>query len=90
MIKILITGGAGFIPSCLADELLATGKYYVVAVDNFLTGKKHHLSNHANYKFIKCDVNDVRDISTVMLHYGFDYLFHYAAVVGVQRTLANQ
>ena len=89
MIKILITGGAGFIPSCLADELLATGKYYVVAVDNFLTGKKHHLSNHANYKFIKCDVNDVRDISTVMLHYGFDYLFHYAAVVGVQRTLAN-
>lgn len=89
MIKILITGGAGFVPSCLADALLATGKYYVVAVDNFLTGKKHHLSNHDSYKFIKCDVNDIRDISTVMLHYDFDYVFHYAAVVGVQRTLEN-
>lgn len=86
MKKILITGGAGFIPSSLADALLATGRYSVVAVDNFLTGKKHFIAQHPNYKFIKCNVNEVNDISAVMLHHNFEYVFHYAAVVGVKRT----
>jgi UDP-glucose 4-epimerase len=89
MQKVLITGGAGFIPSSLADALLATNRYQVVAVDNYLTGKKSHVTEHPNYKFIKCDVNNVRDISSIMTHYGFDYVFHYAAVVGVLRTVEN-
>jgi len=89
MEKILITGGAGFIPSSLAESLLKTGKYYVVAVDNFLTGKKEFVHSHPNYKFLKCDVNDSNDISAVMLHHNFDYVFHYAAVVGVYRTIEN-
>lgn len=89
MKKVLITGGAGFVPSSLADALLATGKYSVVAVDNFLTGKPEHISTHPNYRFIKCDVNDYRDISAVMLNQSFDYVFHYAAVVGVDRTIQN-
>lgn len=87
MKKVLITGGAGFIPSSLADALLATNNYYVIAIDNFLTGHKEHLSAHPNYRFVKCNVNDFNDISSVMLHYDFDYVFHYAAVVGVKRTL---
>ena len=89
MEKILITGGAGFIPSSLADALLASGNYFVVAVDNFLTGKRNYLSEQANYRFIKCDVNNAQDISSVMVHNQFDYVFHYAAVVGVQRTIDN-
>jgi UDP-glucose 4-epimerase len=89
MKKVLITGGAGFIPSSLAEALLATGKYSVVAVDNFLTGKKDYVSDHPNYKFIKCNVNDIHDITAVMLHHNFDYVFHYAAVVGVIRTIEN-
>ncbi len=89
MKKVLITGGAGFIPGSLAEALLRTGKYFVVAVDNFLTGKQDHVLNDPNYRFIKCNVNDYNDISSVMLHYGFDYVFHYAAVVGVKRTLDN-
>jgi nucleoside-diphosphate-sugar epimerase len=89
--KILITGGAGFIPSSLADRLIESGDNYVVAVDNFHTGEKRNLPHHLpkNYKFIKCDVNNFADISSVMLSYRFDYVFHYAAVVGVQRTLDN-
>lgn len=87
MINVLITGGAGFIASSLADALLATGKYYVVAIDNFLTGNRSNISTHKNYKFIKCDANSYRDVSAVMLNYKFDYVFHYAAVVGVLRTL---
>lgn len=89
MKKILITGGAGFISSSLADALLLTGKYHVVAVDNLLTGQKEFISSHDNYSFIKCDVNNYREISAVMLHYQFDYVFHYAAVVGVHRTTEN-
>lgn len=89
MKKILITGGAGFIPSSLADALLATGQYSVVAIDNFLTGKKEFVASHPHYKFIKCNVNDANDIAAVMLHHNFDYVFHYAAVVGVKRTIEN-
>jgi nucleoside-diphosphate-sugar epimerase len=89
MRKVLITGGAGFIPSSLADMLLSTGKYSVVAIDNFLTGKKDYISEHPNYKFIKCNVNDANDLSAVMLHHNFDFVFHYAAVVGVKRTIEN-
>lgn len=89
MKKVLITGGAGFIPGSLAEALLRSGKYFVVAVDNFLTGKQDHVLNDPNYRFIKCNVNDYNDISSVMLHYGFDFVFHYAAVVGVKRTLDN-
>ncbi|HRO44570.1 NAD-dependent epimerase/dehydratase family protein [Agriterribacter sp.] len=84
---VLITGGAGFVASSLAESLLSTGNYYVIAIDNFLTGCKKHISDHPNYKFIKGDVNNYRDISAVMLNYRFDYVFHYAAVVGVLRTL---
>ena len=89
--KILITGGAGFIPSSLADRLIRDPENYVVLVDNFLTGDKNKLpkNNPSNYKFIKCDVNKFNDISAVMLSYSFDYVFHYAAVVGVKRTLEN-
>ena len=89
--KILITGGAGFIPSSLADRLIANGDNFVVAVDNFHTGEKRNLPNDnpKNYKFIKCDVNNWADISSIMLSYRFDYVFHYAAVVGVLRTLEN-
>ena len=89
MKNILITGGAGFIPGSLANALVNTGNYFVVAVDNFLTGTREHIIEHPHFRFIKCDVNDYRDISSVMLHHRFDYVFHYAAVVGVKRTLDN-
>ena len=89
MKKVLITGGAGFISSCLADALVKTGRYYVVAVDNFLTGKKEFISSHSNYTFIQCDVNNPDEIKPIFESFHFDYIFHYAAVVGVSRTTAN-
>ena len=89
MKKVLVTGAAGFIPSSLIDELLKTGEYQVVGVDNFLSGKWVNVTEHPNYTFIRGDANDFNDISTVMTRYGFDYVFHYAAVVGVKRTLEN-
>nr|WP_294861454.1 NAD-dependent epimerase/dehydratase family protein [uncultured Fluviicola sp.] len=87
--NILITGGAGFIPSSLADRLLQNPDYFVVLVDNFLTGKKENIPQHENCKFIHGDVNNFDDIAPVFSLYNFDYVFHYAAVVGVKRTLEN-
>jgi nucleoside-diphosphate-sugar epimerase len=73
------------------ERLLTYGEYHVVAVDNFLTGSKSKLPVHSptNFTFIKADVNNYYEISSIMLAYKFDFVFHYAAVVGVQRTLEN-
>lgn len=89
--KILITGGAGFIASCLAERLVVDQDNFVVIVDNMLTGSTEKLPSlkFDNWRFIKADVNDFKSISSIMVSHQFDYLFHYAAVVGVQRTLAN-
>jgi nucleoside-diphosphate-sugar epimerase len=89
--KILVTGGAGFIGSAVAEKLAQNPENYVVIVDNFLTGSPVKIPDSAlgNLRFIKCDVNDFKDISSVFFAYTFDYVFHYAAVVGVKRTLNN-
>lgn len=91
MIKILVTGGAGFIGSCLAEKLAENKENYLVAVDNLLTGSKAKVpvSEHQNVKFIKADVNNLHEISSIFNAYSFDYVFHYAALVGVKRTLDN-
>jgi UDP-glucuronate decarboxylase len=88
--KILITGGAGFIGSSLAEKLVADAQNYVVAVDDLSTGHVENLpQQRGNFRFIKTNVNEYGDISAVMLAFQFDYVFHYAACVGVQRTLKN-
>ncbi|MBL7922667.1 MAG: NAD-dependent epimerase/dehydratase family protein [Bacteroidia bacterium] len=89
--KILVTGGAGFIASCLAQRLADNPDNFVVVVDNLLTGSKTKLpvSVHDNVRFIKADVNNFNDISTIFSSFSFDFVFHYAALVGVKRTLAN-
>lgn len=88
---ILVTGGAGFIASALAEKLAENESNFVVIVDNFLTGSPEKIPNakHNNIRFIRCDVNNYADLSAVMMSHQFQYVFHYAAVVGVQRTLDN-
>jgi nucleoside-diphosphate-sugar epimerase len=91
MRRILITGGAGFVGSCLAEKLIMDPENYVVIVDDLSTGELIKLPRlkESNWRFIKCNVNDYRDIAAVMLSSSFDYVFHYAAVVGVHRTQQN-
>jgi UDP-glucuronate decarboxylase len=91
MNKILITGGAGNVAGNLASSLVETGNYYVVIVDNLSTGNISNLpsKNYDNWKFIKADVNLFEEISPIVVSYKFDYVFHYAAVVGVKRTTDN-
>lgn len=87
--NILITGGAGFVPSSTAEKLLEDTGNTVVLVDNFLTGSVQNIPEHPNCHFHRCDVNQYNEISPIFDKYSFDYVFHYAAVVGVKRTLEN-
>ncbi|MFP4662984.1 MAG: NAD-dependent epimerase/dehydratase family protein [Bacteroidales bacterium] len=88
--KILITGGAGFIGSATAKKLIQDKDNYVVVVDNLSTGHIDKLPEKSeNFTFIKANVNDYRDILEIMLAFHFTHVFHYAAVVGVQRTQEN-
>ncbi len=91
MPKFLVTGGAGNIGSEIAKKIASYPENVVVLVDNLLTGSVDKIpkSPYDNIKFIKADCNNFNDIGSVFYAYQFDYVFHYAAVVGVKRTLAN-
>lgn len=89
--KILLTGGAGNIGSALAEAFLQDPDNFVVIVDDLSTGFKEKLppAENSNWKFIKADVNNLSDLTSIMHTHNFDYVFHFAAVVGVLRTQEN-
>ncbi len=91
MAKILITGGAGFVPSALVEKLAEDASHLIVIADNLITGSmdKVPVSKNNNIRFIKCDINEWTDISGIFYAWQFDFVFHYAALVGVIRTLNN-
>lgn len=86
----LITGGAGFIGSHLCEALIKRG-HRVICIDNLTTGKYEnikHLLPCAEFDFQKIDVNHYPSLRQLFNHH-IDYVFHYAAVVGVKRTEEN-
>ena len=89
MATILITGGAGNVASALAKRLAENKDDLIVIIDNLSTGSLSKVPQAENVKFIKANVNNYNDIVPVFGRYNFDYVFHYAAVVGVKRTLEN-
>ena len=73
--RVLITGGAGFIGSHLCDALLGEG-HHVVCVDNLLTGNQSniaHLKNEPRFEFLHQDINKPYDAGRV------DYIFQFAS-----------
>jgi len=73
--RVLVTGGAGFVGSHLCDALLAEN-HQVVCVDNLLTGSLRniaHLKNEPRFEFVQQDVNQPYDVGPV------DYVFHFAS-----------
>lgn len=90
MRKILITGGAGNVGSSLAKALLLEKDTHITVVDDLSTGSLSKLPTESeNLRFIKADVNVRNEITDIMLSNKFDYVFHYAAYVGVKRTQNN-
>lgn len=87
--NILITGGAGNVGSSLAKKLADNEKYKIYVFDNLITGSLVKIPNSSNVEFIKGDVNKFDEIYSLMNKISFDFVFHYAALVGVKRTIEN-
>ena len=86
--KVLITGGAGFIGYHLTNEFLSQG-YDVTIVDNFSRGVQDSfllaLEKDHGVKFISADLMD--DSNYDKLDKDFDYIVHLAAIIGVQNVI---
>ena len=90
MEKILVTGGAGNIGSSLVKALLKRKGSSVYVFDNLLTGKKENLPfKNSNLIFKECNINNITELESAWEDNIFDFVFHYAALVGVSRTQLN-
>ena len=89
MKKILITGGAGFIGSHIADKF--DGKdYEIIIVDNLVGGKLENIEHLKNYKFYEVDIRDRESLKKVFEeNKNIKYVFHEAAQVSVSVSTNN-
>src|SRR5881296_2771726 len=82
--RVLVTGGAGFLGSNLCDALLALG-HHVVCIDNFITGRPEnvsHLMGHEGFSFIKYNVCDYLHVDGPL-----DAVMHFASPASPQDYL---
>jgi UDP-glucose 4-epimerase len=85
--KILITGGAGFIGSHLCEKFIKEG-HKVVCLDNFFNGNLSNIRHLLNYKTFKLVNGDVRDFDTLeKIVPGADAIFNLAAQIHVDRSI---
>ena len=85
--KILVTGGAGFIGSHLVEELLSN-EHEILIFDNCLTGKKEHLEITGNFTFINDDFGSENSLE-VIEKFDPDICFHLAAQSSVVVSVEN-
>ncbi len=82
----LVTGGAGFIGSHLAEELVRRGERVRVA-DNLSTGKRENLDHVPGVEFFEGDLADVEFARRAAA--GVDYVLHQAAIPSVPRSVTD-
>jgi len=86
--KILITGGAGFLGSHLCEKLIAKG-HTIVCLDNFLNGSLGNIRALLNHRCFKLTSGDVRDFDLLekTVSSGIDVIIHLAAQIHVDRSV---
>jgi UDP-N-acetylglucosamine/UDP-N-acetylgalactosamine 4-epimerase len=87
-LNFLVTGGAGFIGSHIAEYLLRFGAGKVRVMDNFATGKKENiefLSGFKGFEFFEGDIREVQDCEKGIE--GCNFVFHQAALGSVPRSI---
>lgn len=90
--KVLITGGAGFIGSHLADRLIADG-HAVVALDNLHLGRRENLAQletHPRFRFMRRDVLEFDAIRSLFVSERFDRVYHLAANSDIAQGIGNR
>ncbi len=83
---ILITGGAGFIGSHIAD-ILIQNNYKVIIADNLSTGKKDNINNKAI--FYNIDIKNYNDLENIFNNNKIEYIIHLAAQASVPNSIRN-
>ena len=86
MNTVLVTGCAGNIGSSLCAKLLEEG-YEVIGVDDLSTGKNQII--HCNFTFYEFSISDSLSLEGVFQQHNISYVFNFAAIVGVLRTVNN-
>ena len=86
MAQYLVTGGAGFIGSHLAEELVRRGER-VRVVDSLITGKRENLAHVPQVEFIEGDLAEAGVAARAMS--GVDYVLHQAAIPSVPRSVED-
>jgi UDP-glucose 4-epimerase len=84
--KILVTGGAGFIASHIVDAYLGLG-HEVVVLDNLSTGHRRNLNPGA--RFVEGDIRDAGAVGRLFAEARFDLVNHHAAQMDVRRSVAD-
>jgi UDP-N-acetylglucosamine 4-epimerase len=87
--KILVTGGAGFIGSNLCEYFLEQGNE-VVCLDNFSTGHRHNIApllSNDKFQLIEGDIRNLEDCKIAAA--GVDYVLHEAALGSVPRSISD-
>jgi nucleoside-diphosphate-sugar epimerase len=86
MSRYLVTGGAGFIGSHLAEELVRRGHFVRVA-DSLITGKRANLDHLPSAEFLEGDLADLPFAATAVA--GCEYVLHQAAIPSVPRSVKD-
>jgi UDP-glucose 4-epimerase len=84
MKNILLTGGAGYIGSHVAN-LLIDKNHDVTIIDSLITGNKTLINPKA--KFINCDIAETKNISKVLINNKFDIVMHFAGLIRVDESV---
>lgn len=84
--KVLITGGAGFIGSNVADAYIEEG-YDVLIYDNLVTGKEENINKKA--VFVRADIRDFDTLKKVIDDFNPDIINHHAAQIDVRKSVEN-
>jgi len=87
--KAVVTGGAGFIGSHLAEELAKRG-YYVIILDDLSTGRMENIAELSRGSKADCIKGSITDLALLRKSFqGVDYVFHQAAIPSVPRSVEN-